>query len=524
MTETKAHIIFTNGQILTQDLDQPQVGELAIRDDHILAAGDDLSHLRDGQTQVVDLDGAVLTPGFIDAHLHFIWGGQGLLSIPIQNARSREQFMQIVSEYVQDMKPGSWIQGNGWNENILEEKILPNKAWLDEAAPGFPIILIRHDGHSAIVSSEALRIAGINSDTPDPMGGVIDRDNDGQATGILRDSAMNLVSQHIPDDSREDLERHFLAAQQYLLENGVTTVCDMIYDLEHFRLFQELAQAGKLKVRITAYLPLLKWPEIKTLMAEGMYQDEWIQFKGLKGFCDGSLGSHTALMLKPYEDTPDETGIYDSDWEDVNLVRSIIDEADQQGLQVVIHAIGDRANREVLDLFEEISNKNGERDRRFRVEHAQHVHPQDQGRFRDLDVIASMQPAHCLDDSLYAENLLGDRCEYAYPFKSILNSKAQLVLGSDWPVSPADPLLSIHAALHRNNWIMNEAIGFEQALDGHFQSAAHAIFREGELGVLKAGAKADLTVLKPEFLELPTSKNQPHDLIQKVYVNGKETI
>lgn len=519
--DTGANIIFTNGQILTQDADQPLTGQLAVKDGHILDTGDDLSHLRNDQTQIIDLQGSVLTPGFIDAHLHFIWGGQGLLSIPIQDARSHKQFKQIIRDHVQGKDPEKWIQGNGWNENLLVEKTLPDKTWLDDAAPGFSILLIRHDGHSAVASSQALSIAGIDAKTPDPVGGVIDRDKRGEPTGILRDAAIELIEKHIPEDSREKLEASFDAAQRYLIENGVTTVCDMIYDLRHFEFLQEMAKAGRLKIRITTYLPILKWSEIKKMIEQGIYEDEWLQFKGLKGFSDGSLGSHTALMLDPYEDTPGESGIYDSDWEDVELIKDIMEEADQYGLQVVVHAIGDRANREVLNIFEEVMRKNGNRDRRFRIEHAQHVHPLDQDRFKKLEVIASMQPAHCLDDSLYAEKLLGDRCQYAYPFKSLLKKNAQLALGSDWPVSPADPVLSIHAAIHRNNWTTEESITLEQALSGHLQSAAHAIFRAGELGVLKAGARADLVILKPEFLKLPATKKCPENLIQQVYVNGE---
>ena len=227
-------------------------------------------------------------------------------------------------------------------------------------------------------------------------------------------------------------------------------------------------------------------------------------------------------MLDPYDDTPDSSGIYDPDWEDTDLVKTIIEEADQAGLQVVIHAIGDRANREVLDIFEGVIQKNGERDRRFRIEHAQHVHPLDQPRFKQLEVIASMQPAHCVDDSLYAEKLLGERCRYAYPYRSLLAEGVRLSLGSDWPVSPADPILSIHSALHRNGWVMEEAMAFDQALPGHFGDAAYSIFREGELGSLRPGALADLVILKPDFFQLPSREQLPAPMIQSVYVNGEE--
>lgn len=522
MSRSSADILFINGIALTQDPDRPEARQVAIQGNHILDVGDDLSSLKSESTQVIDLKGSVLTPGLIDAHLHLLWGGQGLLTVPVQDARSKADFIRIIGEHGATRDPQEWIEGNGWNENILEERTLPDKTWLDQAAPGYAILLIRHDGHSAVASSEALKQAGIDNNTPDPMGGVIDRDDRGEPTGILRDSAIGLVDKLIPKESQEKMEKHFLAAQDYLLANGVTTICDMIHDLAHFDYLQNLAKTGKLKIRIAAYAPLLKWDEIKNLIEAGIYEDEWFQFKGLKGFCDGSLGSHTALMLEPYDDTPDSAGIYDSDWKDPALVEKIISEADSFGLQTVIHAIGDRANREVLDIFEKVIALNGDRDRRFRVEHAQHVHPDDQDRFSKLGVIASMQPAHCLDDSLYAEKLLGDRCEYAYPFRSLKSRGARIALGSDWPVSPADPVLSIHAALHRNNWIKAECLTLDEALSGHLEDAAYSIFREDELGTLKAGALADLVVLTPDVLKLDSMSNCPENLIQSVYVSGKK--
>ncbi|MCF7807399.1 MAG: amidohydrolase [Candidatus Marinimicrobia bacterium] len=511
--------LLTNARVLTQDPELPEANQVAIQGQRILAVGNDLSALTGESTEVIDLNGAVVAPGFIDAHLHLLWGGQGLLSIPIQNARSKADFIRIVKEHVVTRATEEWVEGNGWNENLLKEQMLPHRSWLDEAAPDHATILIRHDGHSAVVSSKALQRAGIDRETADPVGGVIDRDDHGEPTGILRDAALELVLKHIPQHSEEKLEQYFQAAQAYLLSKGVTAICDMIHDLAHFYFLQKQAKAGKLKIRITAYAPVLKWQEIKELISEGIYEDEWFQFKGVKGFCDGSLGSHTALMLEPYEDTPGSSGIYDSDWEDTDLIERIVTEADSLGLQTVIHAIGDRAIREVLDIFESVFSKNGERDRRYRIEHAQHVHPHDQDRFRKLGVIASMQPAHCLDDSLYADKLLGDRCKYAYPFRSLQAKGATLVLGSDWPVSPADPLLSIQAALHRNKWIPEEAMTLTEALAGHTSAAAFSIFRD-DIGVLRSGTLADLVILQPEVLNMERMKTLPDNLIQGGYSNG----
>ena len=521
MSSGQADKLFVNGVILTQDNKLPQVSQLAIQGNHILALGNDISGLTIETTETIDLRGAIMVPGFIDAHIHLLWGGENLLAIPLQKANSKDSFVKIISRFAANYESGSWLKGSGWNEHLFDNKAVPHRSWLDEAAPGHPMILHRHDGHSGVASSTALKLAGITRATPDPEGGVIDRDEQGEPTGILRDAAMGLVMSLIPQDTETELEKNLETAQQYLLEHGVTSVGDMIYDMNHFHFLQKKARQGELKVRVAAYTPIHKWSEMKALLQQGIYEDEYFQVKGLKAFCDGSLGSHTALMLKPYEDTPDSSGIYDTDWKDATKIKAIISEADLEGFQTVVHAIGDRANREVLDVFQAVIEQNGPRDRRFRVEHAQHIHPDDQGRFSQLGVIASVQPAHCVDDSLYAEQLLGGRCNYAYPFKSLLKKGAQLAFGSDWPVSPADPVVTIHAAMHRAGWHTEEAVDFKAALRAHTVEAAYAGYRDHDLGKIKAGYLADFVILKPEFLNLESIAETPGDLIQAVYVNGQ---
>jgi len=511
---------FINGVILTQDKDLPQVSELAIAGNRILAVGDDLVEYTNQGTEIIDLKGAVIVPGFIDAHIHFLWGGETLLSIPLQKAISKAIFMELISKFAERHEDATWLKGGGWNEHLFSEKQLPHKSWLDEAAPGHPMILHRHDGHSGIASSTALELAGITKDTPNPDGGVIDRDEWGEPTGILRDAAMGLVMSLMPEETESELFKNMEVAQQYLLEQGVTSVGDMIYDMNHFLFLQKMAQQNKLRIRVTAYTPLLKWAEMSQHLETGVYENDWFQFKGLKGFCDGSLGSHTALMLEPYKDAPDSIGIYDTDWTDITLVEQNISEADRMGYQTVVHAIGDRANREVLDVFESVIKKNGPRDRRFRIEHAQHIHPNDQTRFSELGVIASVQPAHCVDDARYADQLLGDRCNYAYPFKTLNGNGTALAFGSDWPVSPADPVATIHGAMKRANWHLEESLGFETSLKAQTIDAAHAGFRENDLGLLKSGYLADFVILDSMFLELGSFEKPPEALISAVYLNG----
>ena len=524
MVVNKSDKLFVNGIVMTQDQNQVACSQFAVQGNQILAVGEDLSAYVDGGTETIDLNGSVVVPGFIDTHLHFLWAGESLLTMPIHSARSKTDFCRIVTEYGKSQIPGTWLKGSGWNEHLFLDKSYPHRSWLDMAAPGHPMILIRHDGHSGIASSTALDLAGINRDTPDPDGGVIDKDESGEPTGMLRDAAMGLVMNHIPEESEADLDRYLETSQGYLIERGVTAIGDMIYDMNHFRFLEKMARNGKLKVRVTAYTPIRKWKEMKALLEAGIYEDEWFQFKGLKAFCDGSLGSHTALMLKAYEDTPEKTGIYDTDWDDITLIRDTIAEADKLGFQTVIHAIGDRANREVLDIFEEVIQKNGPRDRRFRIEHAQHIHPDDQSRFAELGVVASVQPSHCVDDSLYGEKLLGERCAYAYPFKSLKQSGGLLAFGSDWPVSPAEPVRTIHAAVHRAGWHMEESLGLEASLYAHTRDAAFAGFRDKDLGQLKSGYLADFVILNPDFLHLDAMAESPEKLVQAVYVNGQKVM
>ena len=517
-----AEKVFINGTILTQDDVHSQVSQMATQGKCVLAVGDDLSHLSNADTETIDLAGAVVVPGFVDAHVHFLWGGETLLSIPGHQAQSKADFIDIVRRFARDRRPGTWLKGGGWNEHHHLDQSIPHKSWLDEAAPGHPMILTRHDGHSGIASSAALALAGITRDTPDPEAGVIDHDEEGELTGMLRESAMGLVMDLMPEESDAELLVNLETSQDYLLARGVTSVGDMIYDMNHFRFLQDMAKQGKLRVRVNAYTPILKWAEMKTLIDQGIYENEWFQFKGLKGFADGSLGSHTALMLEPYEDTPGSVGIYEADWANTEYIQNTVAEADKMGYPTVVHAIGDRAVREVLDVFENVIKQNGPRDRRFRIEHAQHIDPIDQLRFSTLGIIPSVQPKHCVDDSLYAEKLLGKRCVYAYPFHSLQQAGATLAFGSDWPVSPADPVATIHAAIHRAGWQMQEVVGLKDSIKAHTRDAAYACFRENDLGRLKAGYLADFVILDPDFQHLDSIDDPPDHHVKAVYTQGQK--
>jgi len=468
-----------------------------------------------------DLHGSVVIPGFHDAHLHFLGAGLNLMSVPIHRAHSRESFTALIAEFSRSVKPGEWIQGGGWDEQHLDFARFPDRDWIDSATRDHPVLLYRHDGHSAVCNSLALEIAGIDRTTPHPAGGIIERDADGEATGLLKDAAILLVDRKQPDPSNAKLDKALGLAQDKLISYGITSVGDMLFDFRLLEYLEETARLGGLKLRLTGYSPILAWDQLLQKIQAGLYESDFFKLGGLKVFSDGSLGSRTALMLQAYHNDPDNVGIYDRDWQDVELVKRILCEADDMGLQVAIHAIGDRANREVLDVLQYISEQKGSRDRRYRIEHAQHVHPEDLARFGTLQAIASVQPAHILDDIPILGDLLGARAGWAYPFRSLLNGSITLALGSDWPVAEPDPVRNIHAAIHRDGFHPEQALTFDEALYAHTAAAAFASFSEGKTGRIRPGLLADMVVLDESFLGLEKMQKAPDNLVSEVFVGGQ---
>jgi len=386
---------------------------------------------------------------------------------------------------------------------------------IDAATGGTPVFVNRLDGHMALANTAALERAGVSRSTPDPPGGIIVRDpGTGEPTGLLKDAAMSLVSRFVPSPSRAEKLAAARAATAHAAQHGVTSVQDMSAN-EDLSIYQELQQCGELKTRVYACWPLPQWEKVAAVGVRAPFGDETLRIGGLKGFSDGSLGSTTAWFFDPYRDAPDTCGLATDEMLPEGLMRRRIEAADAAGLQVVIHAIGDRANHEVLSLFEQVSLANGPRDRRFRIEHAQHLRPQDIPRLARGQVVASMQPYHCADDGRWAEKRIGaERARTTYAFRSLLDSGAVLAFGSDWTVAPLNPILGIAAAVtrrtldgkHSEGWVPEQKITVEEAVRAYTIGAAFAEFQDRVKGTLAPGKLADLIVLDRDIFGISATE------------------
>ena len=490
-----------NARIWTGDARRPWADALATEGDRLIAVGSsaEVRKLASASTRIIDAHGMMVVPGFIDSHVHFLDGGFGLASVQLRDARTPQEFVRRIAEYAATLPAGTWITNGDWDHEQWGGE-LPRRDWIDSVTPNNPVWINRLDGHMALANSAALRAAGITAATHEVAGGTIVRDQRGEPTGILKDNAQSLVERAIPDRTPAQEDRALDAAMRYVAANGVTSVHNMgsWHDLE---VFERARKAGRLITRIYAAVPLATWERLRdTVRARGR-GDAWLSIGGLKGFVDGSLGSHTAAMLEPFSDVPNDTGLFVTTPEDLYRWTA---GADKAGLHVIVHAIGDRAIRTQLDIYERVERENGPRDRRFRIEHAQHIAPTDLPRFARLGVIASMQPYHAIDDGRWAERVIGhERGKTTYAFRSLLDAGTRLAFGSDWFVAPATPLEGIYAAVtrrtldgaHPEGWYPEQKIGVEDALRAYTSGAAYASFDEGDKGVLAAGKLADFVMI-----------------------------
>jgi predicted amidohydrolase YtcJ len=496
-----ATLVITDARVWTGDVANPWAEAVASRDGRIIAVGAnaDVANLIGDATEVISVPGSMLVPGFIDTHVHFIEGGAGLSSVQLRNAATPEIFTERIAEHATTMEPGDWILQGAWDhENWGGE--LPDRDWIDAVTPDNPIWIQRLDGHMALANSLALGQAGVDADTPDIDGGTIVRDTDGRPTGILKDNAMMLVNAAIPHPSNAQLDREAAAAMQHVATNGVTSVHDMA-GFSSLTTYRRALAAGKLTTRMYSVVPLSQWEDLRDDIAKNGRGDEWLRTGGLKGFMDGSLGSHTAAFLEPFTDAPEDSGFLISDLDEM---RQWIVAADAAGLHVMVHAIGDSAIRDLLDLYLDAEEANGKRDRRFRIEHAQHIHPDDIERFAVQNVVAAMQPYHAIDDGRWAEKIIGaERAKTTYAFRSLIDSGSHVAFGSDWFVAPPTPLEGIYAAVTRrtlddanpDGWVPEQKVTVEQALHGYTTEAAYASFEEDIKGKLMPGMLADFVLL-----------------------------
>jgi predicted amidohydrolase YtcJ len=510
-------LIIINANVHTLDSNQSTAQAVAVYGNRIAALGSNaaLKSISGPDTRVIDAHGQLVLPGFNDAHVHFLSGGFQLASVDLRDASTPAEFAERIRRFALKAKKGSWITGGDWDHErwptVDGKAPLPTRELIDPFTPDTPVFVNRLDGHMALANSLALKLAGITRETKDPPGGLIVRDpKTGEPTGILKDAAQSFVWKVITEPSFEEKLTAARAATNHAASLGVTSVQDMSAGND-VGVYQELLERGELKTRIYAISPLPSWQRLAQMGVRARFGSDMLRIGGLKGFADGSLGSTTALFFDPYLDAPDTRGLAGDEMFPEGAMLERVRAADRAGLQVIIHAIGDRANDSILSIYEQVIRENGEHDRRFRIEHAQHLRPQDIARFGRDHVIASMQPYHAIDDGRWAEKRIGpERATTTYAFRSLLDSGATLALGTDWTVAPLNPMLTIYAAAtrqtldgkHPEGWIPQQKISVTEAVRAYTIGSAYAEFSEKEKGTIAPGKLADLVIINLDIFQI----------------------
>lgn len=519
MTMQSAETIFVNGRVYVQK--GRFESALAVAGERVLAVGDDaaIRALASGGTRVIDLKGRLVTPGFNDAHVHFIDGGFGLLSVDLRDAKDEGDFAGRIARHAAGLPKGTWILNGNWDHERWPGQALPTRQLIDEATRDHPVAVNRLDGHMTLANSAALRAAGIDRNMKDPFGGTIVRDASGEPTGILKDNAQDLLYKVLPDPTREMNVRAAKAALAHAASLGVTSIQDNS-SIDALPTYQQIRAEGALTARLNVWRPA---SAMKSLIGAGIRSglgDDWIRIGAIKILSDGSMGAGTAAFFEPYADEPGTSGLLLYPVEELNRM---IDDADAAGFQLAVHAIGDRANALVLDAFEKTAKARARADRRFRVEHSQVVRRADLARYAALRVIASIQPSHCIDDMRWAPKRIGsERCKIAYNFKSFLDAGIPVAFGTDWFVEPLDPRIGLYAAVTRETldggpsggFLPEERISLDDAIDLYTRGSAYAEFADDRKGTLHPGMLADLVIFADDLFKVETRKilNTPVDL------------
>jgi predicted amidohydrolase YtcJ len=517
----QVEMIAIHGKVWTENPTQPEAEAMAIAGHRILAVGttEEIKKLAGPETQVLDLGGRRVVPGFNDAHVHVFWGGQGLASVQLRDVTSREEFTRRIGEYAHTRTAGEWIEDGNWDEQKWSPVMLPTHEWIDAVTPNNPVWVNRSDGHMTLANAVAMKLAGITKATPDVPGGVIGRDKDGNPNGIFKDAAKDLVERVIPPPSDAQVDEALLTAQNYVLDNGVTSVQDMGFTGAHgaslqalvVRGYQRLMAAGKWKVRVSARFPLDHYQLLTDAGLMTNFGNDTLVVGSVKAFADGSLGSGTAWFFQPFNDQPNNSGLPTEQLAHPEEMFAEMKAADHAGVHIAVHAIGDRANKTILDMYQRLESENGPADRRLRIEHAQHLRPEDIPRFAQLHVVASVQPYHCIDDGRWAETRIGhQRAMTTYAFRSLLDAGTVLAFGSDWFVAPINPMAGIYAATTRrtldgknpDGWIPEQKVSVKEAIHAYTVGSAYAESQDDLKGSLTPGKLADFTVLSEDILHI----------------------
>ena len=508
-----ATLIVTNAAVYTVDKQHPKAEAVAVIGDRIVAVGSrtDIDLWRGPQTKVIDAGGKLLLPGFNDAHVHFIQGGAQLEQVQLTDAATPEEFRKRIAAQVKKTPKGEWILGGRWDETKWPKPELPTKDLVDPVTGDTPIFVERYDGHEALANSAAMKLAGVDAKTPDVPGGVIMRDASGNPTGVFKDAAMPLIYKAIPPMTHEQRLRAARGALKHAASLGVTSVQHMNPEFADVAAYSELAEKGELTARIYAVPMETDWRDQAKVGIRRAWGSSYLRLGAVKGYADGSLGSRTAYMFEPFTDDPGNRGLLSDEMHPPSAMRDRLMQADAAGLQLRVHAIGDRAISMMLDIFADIEKEHGYHDQRFAIEHAQHTAQKDFERFAKLHVIASMQPYHAIDDGRWAEARLGhERARYSYAWRSFLDHGVTLAFGTDWPVAPLDPMLGVYAAVTRatldgknpGGWIPEEKITLPEAIEAYTMGAAFAEFQDSEKGSISPGKLADMVILSDNIFDL----------------------
>jgi predicted amidohydrolase YtcJ len=509
----KADLVISHGMVWTGLASGgPQPGGVAIKGDKILAVGDSaaLAPFLGSGTRVIDAKGGLIAPGFNDAHTHFVDGGFQLSSVDLRTAATPREFVRRIAEFAKTRKPGEWITGGDWDHTLWPGQPLPRHEWIDSVTPNTPVFLSRLDGHEALANTAALKAANITKDTPTPVGGEILHDaKTGEPTGIFKDNALALIVRAVPGPSPERVDSAVAHAQAYAESLGLTGTSFVSVPFADWASLRRMEKAGKLTMRFTLYLPLTQWHAVADSMKALGAGDDWVRVAGVKGYMDGSAGARTAKFYEPYSDSAGYTGLFRNP---PDSMAKWIGAADSAGLQIAVHAIGDQANGVLLGIYDSVGKAHGARDRRFRVEHAQHLRAQDIPKFGSDGIIASVQPSHLTDDGRWIQARIGpERIKTTYPFRTILDTHGVLAFGSDWDVATPDPLKGIDAAVTRRTndgknpggWQPQEKVTLAEALRAYTWGNAYAVFQEKKRGTLAPGMYADVVVVDRNLFAIP---------------------